>query len=74
MLFMVDEEQIFKHWTEERIEGYARDMGITYLEAILYLWLFNFVSISRDDWEKNCGREMYKKFAKGFVRFLEGRF
>lgn len=74
MLIEIDEKKVFEHWTEERIEGYAKELNMTYLEAMLYLWLFNFVSVSSDDQKKDCGREMYKKFARGMAEFLEGRY
>lgn len=74
MIIEIDEKKVFEHWTEARIEGYAKELEMTYLEAILYLWLFNFVSVSTDEQKNNCGREMYKKFAKGVARFLEGRY
>lgn len=74
MLFEIDEEKVFEHWTEARIEGYAKEFNMTYLEAMLYLWFFNNVSVSTDDQRKDLGREMYRKFAKGTARFLEGRY
>lgn len=74
MLFEIDEEKVFEHWTEARIEGYAKEMNMTYLEAMLYLWFFNNVSVSCDDQAKDLGREMYRKFARGTARFLEGRY
>lgn len=74
MLVEIDEKKVFEHWTEARIEGYAKELNMTYLEAMLYLWFFNFVSVSTDDQRKDSGREMYKKFARGTARFLEGRY
>lgn len=73
MKFEIDEEKIYKHyWSKERIEGYAKRNNSTFLEALLYLYFFNYVSVSNKDQSENLGREMYKKFASGTARFLRG--
>ena len=47
MIIDIDEKKVFEHWTEARIKGYAKEMGMTYLEAMLYLFFFNFVNYTR---------------------------
>lgn len=74
MLINIDEEKVFEHFSEDKIEEYMEKNDMSYLESMLYLWLFNNVSVSIDDQRKNCGREMYKKFANGVTKFLEGRY
>ena len=75
MIFEIDEKKIFEqHWSEARIKGYAKEFNMSYLEALLYLWFFNNVSVSTDDQRKDLGREMYRKFARGTARFLNGRY
>lgn len=74
MQLNIDEVKVFKHWTEARIEGYAKELGMSYLEALIYLYAFNFISISTEDQRKDCGREMYKKIARGIARLLENKY
>ena len=70
MIFEIKDEEIYKHWSKERIQGYAKEFNFSFLEALLYLWFFNNVSVSTDDQRKDLGREMYRKFAKGTARIL----
>ena len=72
-LFDLDEYKVFDHFSEFQIETTAKELGLTYKEAIFYLWFWNYVSISPKDREEKHGEEMYKKFAKSTINLLEGR-
>ena len=71
MIVKIDENKVFQHWKKEKIEEISKEKGLTFLETILYLWLYNNVSISAADRSKDSGRQMYEKFAKGIAKFLE---
>lgn len=62
MQLYINEEEISKYWEEERIQDFMQELNLSRLEAIIYLWSFNNISISKDDL-KDLGRPMYIKFA-----------
>lgn len=70
MKLEISEEEIAKHWEEERIQAFMKELNLTRLEAIIYLWSFNNISISKSDL-KDLGRPMYIKFAKGLSGLIE---
>lgn len=49
----------------------SEEKEMSFVETIIYLWLFNNVSISATDRSKDSGRKMYEKFAKGMSKLLE---
>jgi len=69
--FELDIEKIGEHFSEGQIKGFMVDLDMTYLEAILYLWFFNYVSITNQDRNKDCGRAMYIKFAKAITEITK---
>lgn len=71
MIITIDESKIYQHWNKGKIEELSKEKGLTFLETILYLWLYNNVSISAADRSKDSGRQMYEKFAKGVAKLLE---
>lgn len=73
MLIEINEETLFKHWSKETIEKISSERKMSFLETVIYLWLYNNVSISAADRSIDSGRKMYEKFAKGFGSFLNWR-
>lgn len=73
MKLQIDMEKIYKDFPDGKIKAFMKEYNLTELESVLYLYGFNYISISPDDRNKNCGREMYLKFAKGMARILEQR-
>lgn len=70
MILEIDEKEIAKHWEEGRIQCFMKELGLTRLETILYLWAFNYIFICQNDL-KDLGRPMYVKFAQGFSRLIK---
>lgn len=73
MIIEIDEGQLYKHWNKGTIEKISSEKNMSFLETVIYLWLYNNVSISAADRSKDSGRQMYEKFAKGIVKFLTNR-
>lgn len=73
MIIEINEEQLYKYWNKETIEKISSERKMSFLETVIYLWLYNNVSISSADRSIDFGRKMYEKFAKGFGIFLNGR-
>lgn len=73
MIIEINEEQLYKHWNKETIEKISSEKNMSFLETVIYLWLYNNVSISAKDRDIDFGRKMYEKFAKGIVKFLTNR-
>lgn len=70
MNFSIDVSKVEKHFSKEKIKAYIKENNFTYIEALFYLYAFNFVSISMQDLKKDCGREMYREFARGLGRMI----
>ena len=73
MIIEINEEQLYKHWNKDTIEKISSEKNMSFLETVIYLWLYNNVSISAKDRDIDFGRKMYEKFAKGIVKFLTDR-
>ena len=71
MIIEINEEHLYKHWNKKTIEKISSEKNMSFLETVIYLWLYNNVSISAADRSKDSGRQMYEKFAKGIAKFLE---
>ena len=67
----IDTDIIQKHFSEGQIQGFMNDLQLSYTETILYLWLFNYVSICPKDLKTDLGRPMYLKFAKGISKIFK---
>lgn len=72
MIIKIDDMKVFRHWKKEKIEEIAAEKEMSQLEAIVYLWFYNYVSISEVDRSKDSGRRMYIKFAKCFGELIRG--
>ena len=70
MKITIDDNLIAKHFTDEQIKGFMKELDMTRLETILYLWAYNNIGVCRLDLKDN-GRPMYRKFAKGFGKLLQ---
>ena len=64
LILEIDKKEIQEHFAKGQIERFMKDLNLTYLEAVLYLWFYNHVGISSKDRSVDCGRPMYIKFAK----------
>lgn len=71
-IFIIDTEKVEKDFTKGKILAYAKELEISDIGALAYLYFFNNVSISSlNDLKKDCGRAMYRKFAQGFNEMLK---
>ena len=64
MKIELNKEKVEGNFTEGQIKGFMKDLNMTYIEAVCYLYFFNNVSITTQERNKDCGRAMYIKFAK----------
>ena len=62
--------KIYRLFTSEKVKEFMSVLKMTELETLLYLWLYNHVSITPAERSQNFGREMYKKFAKAIASLL----
>ena len=65
-----DKEKIKKHFSEKKIEAYAKDKDLSQLGALAYLYFYNHVGISTDMHRKDNGRAMYVAFAQGLEKMI----
>lgn len=66
----LNQELLNLHHSEGQIKAYMREYNFTYIQAVLYLWFYNNVSISPKDLKTDCGRPMYKQFAESVRELL----
>lgn len=71
MKITVDTNLIQEHFTEGQIKGFMRDLSLSYIEAVLYLWFYNNVSITNKERNTDSGRPMYIKFAKSAGKIIK---
>ena len=71
MELKIDIDKIKEHCTDGQIKRYMEELGFTYAESILYLWLFNYVSITPKERNTDMGRPMYRKIAKCVARLIK---
>ncbi len=69
-IFIIDTEKVEKHFNKGQILAYSKELQISDIGALAYLYFYNFVSISPNDLKKDCGRTMYRKFAQGLDEML----
>ena len=69
-IFIIDTEKVEKHFNKGQILAYSKELKISDIGALAYLYFYNFVSISLNDLKTNCGRPMYREFAHGFDKML----
>lgn len=67
----IDKDEIAEHFSEGQIKGFMKDLDMTYLEAVCYLYFYNNVGISTRDRSKDNGRPMYVKFAKSISGIIK---
>lgn len=68
---MFKKELVGKHFSEGQIKGFMNDLELSYTEAVLYLWFYNFVSICQKDLKTDNGRPMYLRFARSAANLIE---
>lgn len=71
MIHILSKEKINKHFSDEKIQAYMRELGLTKLESILYLWFYNNAHIKLDDFKKDNGRPMFVRFAKSITDLIK---
>lgn len=71
MKITIDIDLISKHFSDGQIKGFMNDLELNYIEAVLYLWFFNNVSITSKERDTDCGRAMYIKFAKSVGKVIK---
>lgn len=71
MKLTIDNDLIQRHFSEGQIQGFMKDLNLTYFETVLYLWFFNNVSICLKDVKTDLGRPMYLEFAKGAGKLVK---
>ena len=69
--YEIDTEEINKNFTEGQIKAYIKEYGISYIEAVAYLYFYNYAHVRLDDFKKNFGRQMFVKHAKVLPQFLK---
>ncbi len=69
-IFTIDTEKVEKHFNKGQIIAYAKELKVSDMAALAYLYFFNNVSISLNDLKKDCGRAMYREFARGLNEML----
>lgn len=62
--YEIDTEEINKNFTEGQIKAYMKEYDISYVEAVAYLYFFNYAHVRLDDFKKDFGRQMFLKHAK----------
>ena len=71
MLISINTDMVKEHFSDGQIKGFMEELNFTYTETILYLWLFNYVSITPKERNTDMGRPMYRKIAKCVARILK---
>lgn len=61
---IIDFEKIEKQFFPHQVEIWEKNFDGDREAALLYLWLFNNVSVSWKALKNDNGREMYRSFAK----------
>ena len=69
--YEIDTEEINKDFTEGQIKTYMKEYDIGYLEAVAYLYFYNYAHVRLDDFKKDFGRQMFVKHAKVLPRILK---
>lgn len=69
-IFIIDTEKVEKHFNKGQILAYSKELQISDIGALAYLYFYNFVSISPNDLKKDSGRAMYREFAHGLNKML----
>lgn len=70
-IFILDTDKIEKDFNKGQIIAYTKEIGISDIGALAYLYFYNNVSVAPKDLMKDCGRAMYRKFAQGFNEMLK---
>lgn len=70
MIHILSKEKINKHFSDEKIQAYMRELGLTKLECILYLWFYNNAHVTLYDFKKDNGRPMFVRFAKSITDLI----
>lgn len=71
MKIEIDDKLIQEHFSEGQIKGFMQDLELNYIETVLYLWFYNYCSISSKEIDIDNGRPMYIKFAKSAGRIFK---
>ena len=71
MKLVIDDETIHNNFSEGQIQGFMKDLNLSYFESVMYLWFYNHVGICARDLNQNLGRAMYIKFARGISKIIK---
>lgn len=69
--YEIDTEEINKDFTEDQINTFMKEFGMSYLESVAYLHFYNYANVILEDCKKDCGRQMFVKHAKVLPRILK---
>lgn len=69
--YEIDTEKVKLDFSEGQIKRYMKEYGISYLEAVAYLYFYNYAHVRLDDFKKDFGRQMFVKHAKVLPRILK---
>lgn len=71
MKYVIDDEKLSQEFTEGQINGIMKLYSFSRLEALIYLWSFNYFITNTDEVKKDLGRMMYRNLATTFSRLFE---
>lgn len=62
--FEIDTEEVNKNFTNGQIKSFMVEYQISYMEAVAYLYFYNYAHVRLSDFKKDFGRQMFVKHAK----------
>lgn len=71
MKYVIDDEKLSQEFTEGQINGIMKLYRFSRLEALIYLWSFNYFITNTDEVKEDLGRPMYRNLATTFCRLFE---
>lgn len=71
MKYVIDDEKLSQEFTEGQINGIMKLYRFSRLEALIYLWSFNYFITNTDEVKEDLGRPMYRNLATTFSRLFE---
>lgn len=70
--YIIKDKAMAYDFSEGQIEAYKISLGdVSYIEALLYLWLYNNFSTNPKQVSTDNGRPMYRRLAKTLTRIIE---
>lgn len=69
-IYEIKTDELEKNFSDKQVKAYMELYKISYLEAVTYLYFYNYASVQIDDFKFDCGRPMFLKFAKVLPKIL----